>query len=99
MVRRKGTIPGRWRGHPRVALRALIHAFAERALARAALDDFGRYRIRLEDPLGREQNASALRLVVNEAYAPRPSWPRLWGDESAWIAQELLQSFGAKAPG
>lgn len=83
----------------RVALREIIDEFAERQLARAALDDFGRDRIRLEDPLGREQNPSALRLVVNEAYATRQSWPRLGGDESAWIAQELLQSFGTKAPG
>ena len=43
--------------------------------------------------------ASALRLVVNEAYAARQPWPRLGGDECAWIAQEVLQSFGTKAPG
>jgi hypothetical protein len=83
----------------RVALRKIIDELAERQLARAALDDFGRDRIRLEDPLGREQNPSALRLVVNEAYATRQPRPRLGGDESAWIAQELLQSFGTKAPG
>ncbi len=83
----------------RVALREIIDELAERQLARAALDDFGRDRIRLEDPLGREQNPSALRLVVNEAYATRQPRPRLGGDEGAWIAQELLQSFGTKAPG
>jgi hypothetical protein len=83
----------------RVALRKIIDELAERQLARAALDDFGRDRIRLEDPLGREQNPSALRLVVNEAYATRQPRPRLGGDEGAWIAQELLQSFGTKAPG
>jgi hypothetical protein len=83
----------------RVALREIVDEFAEGHLARAALDDFGRNRIRLEDPFGREQNPSALRLVVNEAYAARQPWPRLGGDECAWIAQEVLQSFGTKAPG
>jgi hypothetical protein len=83
----------------RVALRKIIDELAERDLPRTALDDFGRDRIRLEDPFGREQNPSALRLVVNEAYATRQPRPRLGGDEGAWIAQELLQSFGTKAPG
>jgi hypothetical protein len=83
----------------RVALREIVDELAERDLAGAALDDFGRDRVRLEDPFGREQNPSALRLVVNEAYATRQPWPRLGGDEGAWIAQEVLQSFGTKAPG
>jgi hypothetical protein len=83
----------------RVALREIVDQFAEGRLAGAALEDFGRNRIRLEDPFGREQNPSALRLVVNEAYAVRQSWPRVGGDEGAWVAQEVLQSFGTKAPG
>ena len=83
----------------RVALREIVDQFAEGRLAGAALEDFGRNRIRLEDPFGREQNPSALRLVVNEAYAARKSWLRLGGDEGAWVAQEVLQSFGTKAPG
>jgi hypothetical protein len=82
-----------------VAIREIIDELAEGRLAGAALEDFGRDRIRLEDPFGREQNPSALRLVVNEAYAARQSWPRLGGDEGAWVAQALLQSFGTKAPG
>ena len=82
-----------------VALREIVDEFAEGHLAGAALDDLGRDRIRLEDPFGREQNPSALRLVVNEAYAARQPRPRLGGDGCAWIAQEVLQSFGTKAPG
>ena len=83
----------------RVALREIVDEFAEGHLAGAALDDFGRDGICLEDPFGREQNPSALRLVVNEAYAARQPWPRLGGDEGAWVAQALLQSLGTKAPG
>jgi hypothetical protein len=98
-AQQRGDVRENFLARRRVALRKIIDELAERDLARTALDDFGRDRIRLEDPFGREQNPSALRLVVNEAYATRQPRPRLGGDEGAWIAQELLQSFGTKAPG
>ena len=98
-AQQRGDVRENFLARRRVALRKIIDELAERDLAGAAPDDFDRDRIRLEDPLGREQNPSALRLVVNEAYATRQSWPRLGGDDGAWIAQELLQSFGTKAPG
>ena len=47
----------------------------ERRLAGAALEDFDRDRVGLEDALGREQHPAALRLAVVEAHAARQ--PRL----------------------
>src|SRR5262245_38472797 len=83
----------------RIGLGEVIDEFAESDLAGAALDDLGRDRVGLEDPLGRKQHPAALRLVVDEPNAPRQPRARVRGDDGAGIAQPLLPSSGTKAPG
>src|SRR6516164_2403423 len=78
----------------------VINELAESDLSRAALDDLGRDRVGLEDPLGRKQHPAALRLVVDEPNAARQPWARVGGDDAAGIVQSLLlPSSGTKAPG
>jgi hypothetical protein len=83
-----------------IGLGEVVDKLAEGDLAGAALDDLGRDRVGLEDPLGRKQHPAALRLVVDEPNATRQPWARVGGDDDAGIAQPLLlPSSGTKAPG
>src|SRR5262249_19937550 len=74
----------------RIGLGEIIDELAEGDLAGTALDDLGRDRVGLEDPLGREQHPAALRLVVDEPNAPAQARARLCGDDGGGIAQALL---------
>jgi len=87
-----------WRA---IGLGEVVDKLAEGDLAGAALDDLGRDRVGLEDPLGRKQRPTALRLVADEPNAARQPRARVGGDDgAAGIAQPLLlPSSGTKAPG
>src|SRR5262245_20152569 len=99
-AQQRGHIRDDFLARRRIGLGEVIDEFAESDLAGAALDDLGRDRVGLEDPLGRKQHPAALRLVVDEPNAARQAWARVGGDDGAGIAQPLLlQSCGTKAPG
>ena len=89
----------RSRGALKVAARSSTIC-VERRLTGAALQDFDRNRIRLEDALRRQQHPAALRLVMREPHTARQPRLGIGGISAAGEAGSVIVcSSGTKAPG